>query len=231
MKNWFVCFVICMCLLFSVSSAETPYIIDPAGVFDGADTQKLLEACKEVEEMHGYLVRIETSASSSSSTIQERAKAVFEEKYGADAFGFLYFVDVVSNDHWIHLSGDLAQNLSAVDALEAAQKAFDKGDCAEAAKQAVLGVWYEWYSHLDQLEQETQLKTEAANIAEKTEEVTRMVKEHFASLRRVENALIEESIEARKAKREMLSELHGLLADYIAYLMQHQNQIVTLLAE
>lgn len=231
MKKWFVCLAVCMCLLCSFSSAETTCIIDPAGVFDGVDTQELIDVCKETEKMHGYLVRVETSAASSSSTIQERAKASFEEKYGVNAFGFLYFIDITTNDHWLHLSGDLASELSAANALEAAQKSFEKGDYAEAAKQAVLDVWYAWYSHLEQIEQETKLQTEAENITEKTEEVTRIVKEHFEALQRVEKALIEESIDARRAKKDMLSELHGLLGEYISYLMQYQNHIVELLSE
>lgn len=234
MKKLLLLVLVFLCAVHVPALAGSVYIPDPAGLFGGEGRKELAETCASFEESFGVFFRAATSSDPLSVPIEQHAKEIFDTAYGNTASGALYLIDAHTLSHTVHLSGDLAEHLpseTVEEAMRLAEKSFDKGEYAEAAMDAIVYIVISWMEHLDEANHQAETEASAEELSAKTEEVTALVKEHFQTLLRVEQSQLEQAVEARKGKKELLLELYNFMDDAVANLQQYQTQIVQLLAE
>ena len=232
MKKVLTLVLVFLCLAPALANAA--HISDSAGLFDESETAELASVIADLESSFGFIIHVETANDPLSVPLEQHANTIFAAKYGSETSGMLYLIDATNQTHCLHLSGELAQHITQegiADALQYAQKDLDAGNHADAAFSAVVSVVNDWTIHLDSVKAQSELEAEAENLSAKTEEIKAMLKEHFQALREAERSNLDEAIEARKAKKELLTELYALLSNEMAFLQQYQNQIVQLLAE
>ena len=139
-------FVVCLCVLLCLAAsamADSPRVVDDAGLFSAAQEQELEERIGAFQEKTGMDFAIYTSSAAHEGSQQQVADGLYDlggYGLGEDASGILYYIDMYERIPYLTTTGAMIDYMTderIEDAHERCYRYLAMGDYAGAAERMI----------------------------------------------------------------------------------------------